>query len=61
MEELHPLANTPLYVVYPFLSPFKSCLKCCPYMDEEIRADDLEMVNLRNEDEQKKTVKIGGR
>ena len=61
MEELHPLANTPMYVVYPFLAPFKSCLRCCPYMDEEIRAEDLEMVKLRNEGEEKSSVQIGGR
>ena len=45
IEELHPLANTPLYVAYPFLSPFKSCLGCCPYMGQTTTAEnDLEMV-----------------
>lgn len=26
MEEIHPIAKTPLYVVYPYLRPLKNAL-----------------------------------
>jgi len=35
LDELHPIAKTPLYRVYPLLKPFRLILGCLPQMQYE--------------------------
>ena len=46
ISELHPIAKTPLYVVYPTLKPLRNALSWLPWMayeelDEEHEMNDL--------------------
>ena len=33
IDELHPIAKTPLYVIYPILRPFHRALNWLPWMN----------------------------
>jgi hypothetical protein len=47
MEEIHPIAKTPLYVAYPYLRPLKDALSCLPWMQyEELNNSEHEMNDL---------------
>ena len=48
IEELHPIAHTPLYVVYPALEPLQPCLGWVPGMryPRQKAADQVEMQDL---------------
>ena len=63
IDEIHPIAKTPLYVVYPFLKPFRLCLGFLPQMQlEELKADgEQEMSELLDGQNAQQTVKINGR
>ena len=64
LEELHPIAKTPLYVAYPGLRPFRRCLRCIPQMqyEETLATDaDHEMNDLLAGQEVQSTVVINGR
>lgn len=60
IDELHPIAKTPLYVVYPGLRPFRSLLGCLPQMRYNELHEDREMEDLLTLKSQP-TVKINGR
>ena len=62
IDEIHPIAQTPLYVVYPALRPFRKILGCIPQMNYEEQNDSarsVEMDDLLAGEE--KTVTINGR
>lgn len=61
IDEIHPIAKTPLYVVYPSLRPFRRVLACLPGMQFEEAGVDQEMKNLLSEAGEPQTVKINGR
>ena len=63
MEELHPIAKTPLYVVYPALRPFRKVLYCLPWMNypEVGASSEHEMSDLLAGQEISSTVTINGR
>ena len=47
IDELHPIAKTPLYVIYPILKPFQSALNWLPWMSYvELVEDGYEMNDL---------------
>ena len=64
IDEIHPIAKTPLYVAYPGLRPFRSCLGCIPQMNYPERGakgdSSVEMHDLLAGQEQQ-TVTINGR
>ena len=61
MEEIHPIAKTPLYVVYPYLRPLKNALQCLPWMQyEELHNSEHEMNDLLDGNAER-TVTINGR
>ena len=62
IDEIHPIAKTPLYTVYPALRPFRKCLGWIPHMNYEeldAAAHDREMDDLLAGKE--RTVTINGR
>ena len=63
IDEIHPIAKTPLYVVYPFLKPFRLCLGFLPQMQyEDARKDgEHEMSDLLKGQEAQHTVMINGK
>ena len=47
IDELHPIAKTPLYVVYPIFRPFRQMLTWLPWMNyEELIDEEHEMSDL---------------
>ena len=47
IDELHPIAKTPLYVIYPILRPFQIALNWLPWMNYvELVEDDIQMNDL---------------
>ena len=60
---MHPIAKTPLYVVYPSLRPFRICCGCIPQMAYEERkpVDEQEMADLLAGQDAQNTVMINGR
>jgi len=61
IDEMHPLSRVPMYKAYPWLAPFKSCLRCLPYFQDPEEEQDTELDDLLREGQVKKTVKINGR
>ena len=64
LDELHPIAKTPLFVVYPGLRPFRRCLGCIPQMqyEETLQTEqEHEMSDLLAGQEVQSTVVINGR
>ena len=62
IKELHPIAKTPLYQVYPTLRPLRNMLSFMPWMRYEELGDDgeHEMNDLLDSSVQR-TVEINGR
>ena len=65
LEELHPIAKTPLWVVYPALKPFRRALGCVPQMqfDENHISHNTEheMNDLLDGQDVQRSVNIGGK
>ena len=59
MDEIHPIAKTPLYVVYPGLRPFRNMLTCIPQMQyAELTNEEHEMNDLLGGQEVSSSAKV---